>query len=309
MSLWRARLLVIGVTIFLVTSACTGDGGGPTSAAQGTTPSSEPQPATVVAVDYEYTEAPAELQGGTITMRFENHGTVAHELALSGIGDTSLERFADDLGGGNGLEGDPLPDYLDQIAVPTSFLTVHPGDAAEATFTLTEGRYAMWCSYTKVAKGDQPAAHYQLGMMRELIVSDGIAEPALPEADGTITATDYALDVDIEAGDRTINFINEGPDQFHVSTVEVYPEGVDAEEAEEAFRTQLQPGPSPDGVPGAHGLGFSGIFSEGLGGTFELYDGTFESGRTYLFECFVSDRQGGKSHTKAYSMYRIVTIE
>jgi hypothetical protein len=307
MSLWRARLLLISATI-MVTSACTGDSGGPTSAAQGTAPSSEPQQATVVAVDYRYADAPTELRAGVINMRFENHGTVDHEMALTDIGDTSFDEWTKWLGGGNGL-GAPVPEYVDRFAVPSAFLGLKPDRSAESTFILTPGRYVMWCSYTQVAKGDEEAAHYQLGMIRELIVTDGVAEPELPEADGTITATDYALDVDVDAGDRTINFINEGPVQAHWSTVEEYPEGVDAAEAEEAFRAQLEPGPTPKGFPEPRGLGFSGIFSEGLGGTFELSRGELEAGRTYVFACYMTDRDGRHQHAKAYDMYRIVTLE
>jgi plastocyanin len=309
MSSWKIRSLVTGMLIVLLASACTAASDSVATAGSGEAASPEPQRATVVAVDYEYARAPAELEAGTITMRFENDGTVEHEIALSGIGDRPLDRFVEDLEGGNGLDGEALPDYLDQVAVPSAFLGVKGGRIAESTFTLTPGRYAMLCSYTDVAKGDEPAAHYQLGMIRELIVRAGEGT-ALPEADGTITARDYAFDVDIEAGDRSITFANEGPAQIHLSTVEVYPEGVDAAEAEQAFQAQLEPGPSPDGVPGATGLGFSGIFSDGLSGRFEFFDGgEFESGRTYLFVCFIADREGGKPHSKAYGMYEIVTIE
>lgn len=114
---------------------------------------------------------------------------------------------------------------------------------------------------------------------------------------------------DTHRGNTTINFVNNGPNQVHLSTVEEYPKGVDAAEAEEAFKTQLEPGPLPKGVPGATGLGYSGIFSPGLSSTFELYQGGFESGRTYLFECFFLDRDGESPHNSAYGMYSIVTIE
>lgn len=308
MSFWRTRILLIGATIIMVTGCCTGTGNSRTSAAQGPAPQSEPQQATVVAVDYRYAEAPTELQAGVIHMRFENHGTVDHEMALTAIGDTSFDEWTKWLGGGNGL-GVPVPEYVGRFAVPSAFLGLKPSRSAESTFILTPGRYVMWCSYTRVAKGDKEAAHYQLGMLRELIIEGGEAEPELPEADGTITATDYALDVDVEAGDRTINFINEGPAQAHWSTVEVYPKGVDAAEGEEAIRAQLQPGPTPKGFPRPRGLGFSGIFSEGLGGTFELFRGELRAGRTYLFACYMTDRDGRHPHANAYDMYTIVALE
>lgn len=303
----RVRFLMVGAVVSLAMSACTDDGSTPTSGGDGSEPRSEPQEVTIIAVDYGYTEVPVELEAGVIGLRFENQGTVSHEATLSGIGDTPIDRFVEDLRGRTGLEGLPFPEYLDQVAVPP-FVSVEGGATGEATFTLTEGRYALWCSITDVARGDEKAPHYELGMVRELTVSRGDAEPQPLVADGTITATDYAFELDLEAGDRSVIFVNEGPDQVHLTTVEVYPEGVDAAAAEDAFETQLEPGPLPEGVPSPKGLGFSGIFSEGLGSRFEL-DGEFESGRTYLFVCMVPDREGGEPHAIAYDMYEAITIE
>lgn len=308
---WRMRFLVIVAVVALVTAGCRDSGGAPTSAGGGSEPdgeSTEPQEIRIVAVDYAYTEAPAEIEAGVVNLTFQNQGAIGHEATLSGIGDTSIQQFVEDLGGRQGLEGIPVPDYLDQVAVPP-FVSVDPGATDEATYTLTEGRYALWCSITDVPKGEEEQPHYQLGMIREVRVTGGTPEVELPQADGTITATDYAFEVDIDAGDRNVNFINEGPDQVHFSTVEVYPKGVDAVEATRAYEAFLEPGNLPEGVPRFKGLGFSGIFSEGLGSRFQLFRGAFESGRTYVFACFVPDREGGEPHAIAYNMFEVVTLE
>ena len=301
---WRVRFLVVLAVVALVASGCDGGGGAPTPAGDG----GKAQEVTIVAADYEYTDAPVELEGGVINLSFENQGTVAHEVALAGIGDTPLDQFVEEFG--PVLEGGPFPDYLDQVAVP---IEVEGGASGEATFTVTEGSYVMFCALTGVAEGDKPKApHYELGMIQELTVSGGDAEPQLPEADGTITATDYAFEADLEAGDSSVNFVNEGPAQVHFASVSVYPEGTDAAAAEEAFKALLEAeegGPPPEGVPQPEDVGFSGIFSEGLGGRFQLVEGEFESGRTYLFACFVSDRAGGAPHAIAYNMYEAVSIE
>jgi hypothetical protein len=265
---------------------------------------------TIVAIDYAYPEAPTTLEGGVIDLTFENRGTVLHEVALIEIGDTSFERLLVDLERGTpGIGGVPFPDYLDKGAVP-SFGFVEGGTTAEATFTITEGRYALFCTLTDAADGDEKGPHYERGMLRELTVSGGDPEPALPEADGTITATDYAFDVDLEAGDRTVNFVNQGPHEVHLTFIEVYPKGVDAEEAEGAYREHLEPGRPEEPLPVPMELGlFSGIFSTGLGSQFEVSEGTFKSGRTYVFYCTVNDRAGGEAHVSAYDMYAVVTIE
>lgn len=306
----RYPSLVFGAVLVLVTVSCIGEDGSPTATGTGDGSIAAPQEVAFVAVDYAYPEAPAEIAAGVVDLTFENRGTVYHEASLTGIGDTPLEVFIQDLAGRGGLNGAaPYPDYIDQAAVPP-FVSIPGGSTGHATFILTPGRYALWCSVTEAADGDEEGVHYQKGMMRELTVVGDEAPATLPEADGRITARDYAFEVDVQAGDHTVNFINEGPDQIHLSTVEVYPEGVDAEEAAAAYAAHLEPGPLPEGLPSPTGLGFSGIFSEGLGSTFELSDGgEFESGRTYLFACVVRDREGGKPHQSAYGMYKIVTIE
>jgi hypothetical protein len=205
------------------------------------------------------------------------------------------------------LEGGPFPDYLDQVAVP---IELEGGASGGATFTVTEGNYVMFCALTGVVEGEKKAPHYELGMIQELTVSGGDAAPQLPAADGSITATDYAFEADLEAGDSSVNFVNEGPDQVHFASVSVYPEGTDAAEAEEAFKALVQAeGKPPKGLPQSEDVGFSGIYSDGLGGQFQLFQGEFESGRTYLFSCFIQDRAGGPPHAIAYDMYEAVTIE
>jgi plastocyanin len=303
-------LLIILAVVALAASGC-GDGGGePTPAGdggQGQASSGEAQEVAVVGADYEFTDAPAELEGGVIDLSFENQGTVAHEVALAGIGDTPVDQFIQDFG--PVLEGGPFPDYLDQVAVP---IEVEGGASGESTFTVTQGSYVMFCALTGVAEGDKKAPHYELGMIQELTVSGGDAEPQLPEADGAVTATDYAFEADLEAGDNSVNFVNEGPDQVHFASVSLYPEGTDAAAAEQAFKKLLAAeggGPPPEGVPRPEDVGFTGIFSDGLGSSFQLFEGEFESGRTYLFACFISDRAGGAPHAIAYNMYEAVTIE
>lgn len=311
----RLRSGGVIATVALVVCACTGGSNGPTTGGSDGVRRSKPQEVRIVAEDFAYTEAPLQIVAGVIDLTFVNRGSFGHEATLSGIGDTPIQEFVDDLGGHTGLEGFRAPDYLDQVAVPP-FVSVGGGETDHATFTLSPGRYALWCSIMDVPKGQEPTPHYQLGMMRAITVVAGDAEAQLPQADGSITARDYAFDVDIDAGDRTVTFLNEGPDQVHHATVEVFPEGVSAEEAERAVEADLEHGPWPRGIPSPSGLGFSGIFSDGLGATFRLEEGVcedrsceFESGRTYLFRCFVPDREGGKGHYEAHGMYEIVTIE
>ena len=283
-----------GMAFALVTGGCTGTGGNDAPEMSGV---AEVQEARFVATDYSYPIAPAQLEEGLVHVSAENHGTVGHEFTLTGIGDATALDVLEDFRG-TGLSGEPFPPYIDQAAVPP-FVSVSPGEADEATMTLSEGHYVLWCTITEVAEGDRSRPHFKLGMIREIEVVASDKALVLPEADGTITARDYSFDVDLEAGDRTVNFVNEGPDQIHLATIEVYPEGVTEEEAREAFEAKRD-GPS--------GVGFSGIFSTGLGAQIVLSGDAIQSGRTYLFRCFVPDREGGKPHVTSHDMYSIVTI-
>ena len=63
----RVTSLSILAVIALVTGGCTDDGGAPTSTSGGSEPDGEalePQKVTIVAVDYAFPEAPAEIRAG-----------------------------------------------------------------------------------------------------------------------------------------------------------------------------------------------------------------------------------------------------
>jgi hypothetical protein len=298
---WRKRSTrlagVIGTAFALVTGGCTSSGG-TTPDTSGVAEVQEVQEARFVATDYSYPVAPAQLEEGLVHVSAENLGTVNHEFTLTGIGDASALDVLEDFRG-TGLSGEPFPPYVDQAAVPP-FVSVSPGEADEATMTVSEGHYVLWCTVTDVVEGDRSRPHFKLGMIREIEVVASDRGLELPQADGTITARDYSFDLDLEAGDRTVNFMNEGPDQIHLATIEVYPEGVTEEEAREAFEA---------GGEGPSGVGFSGIFSSGLGAQIVLPGDGIQAGRTYLFQCFVPDREGGDAHVNSYDMYSFVTIE
>lgn len=268
----------------------------------------------IAAIDYGFEGVPDDLTAGVVSLSFDNKGKVDHELALVEVGDTSLEQFLKDFP--PVLEGGPFPDYAENVAVPAE---IGPGESSEVTFTIAEGTYVMFCTFTgdadapAPAEGEEPAEgepHYAKGMAQVVKVGAG-ADAELPEADGTITAKDYSFEPDIEAGDTTINFVNDGPKEVHFASVSVFPEGTDAAAAEEAWGAMMtaeEGSPPPEGTPEPEDVGFSGIFSSGLGAQFTVPDG-FESGRTYVIACFIQDRAGGPPHAIGQKMYKIFTVE
>jgi plastocyanin len=323
----KSRFLVaLLAVVSLVGVGCNGDDDDDAADEATTTAAEEaegaPESVTIVADDFEFTETPDELTAGVIELTLDNQGEVAHEVALAEIGDTSIDQFVSDFPGIT--EGGPFPDYLDAVAAP---IEVDAGASGDVTFTITEGDYALFCALTgavaedgtttSAAEGEEAEEpegppHLELGMVQAITVAAGEADPALPEADGTITAVDYDFEVDIEAGDAIVNFVNEGPEQVHFAGVSVFPEGTDAAAAEQAFAQLLaaeEDAPPPEGVPLPEDVGFSGIFSAGLGSSFELFTGEFEAGRTYLLACFIQDRAGGPPHAIGNNMYTAFTVE
>jgi hypothetical protein len=86
-----------------------------------------------------------------------------------------------------------------------------------------------------------------------------------------------------------------------------YPEGTTAAAAEADLPKLLESqGPPPEGVVSPEPLADSGVASPGYGNTFNA---TFESGRTYVALCFVSDKTGGPPHAIGHKMFKVFTVE
>ncbi len=320
----------------LVAGACGEDDEGEETSVGSTTtvsteeeasPEAEAQLLEIAAVDYGFQGMPDELSEGVIELSFDNQGKVEHEFALVEIGDTSLEQFLQDFP--PVLEGGPFPDYAENVAL-AAFAS--PGQTSDVTFTVAEGTYALFCTLegdasqvadttgtsaegepTEETEEPTGAPHYEVGMAQvvEIGPSESGAALVLPEADGSITSVDYGFEIDVDDGDQLITYVNEGPEQVHFASISVFPEGTDEAAAEAAFLTLLEAeeqGPPPEGVPVPEDVGFSGVFSTGLGSNFEMME-PFESGRTYVVVCFISDRAGGPPHAIANEMYQVFTVE
>ena len=146
----------------------------------------------------------------------------------------------------------------------------------------------------------------------ELTVTAGDDSAELPEADGEIVAVDYSFEATLD-GPGTINFRNDGPEQFHHAVVVDFGTN-DPEAVEEAFPELLESGP---GAPPEAGgdldmdqvdfeFGASGGFGpDGVGGTFEA---DIVEGNTYVLACFIQDREGGPPHAIAHDMWEVAVV-
>ncbi len=143
----------------------------------------------------------------------------------------------------------------------------------------------------------------------EVTAGDDAAE--LPEADGEIVASDYQFEATLD-GPGTINFRNEGPQQFHHAVVMDFGTN-DPAAVEEAFPAILESEGDPSAIEGAEDLDMDQVnFDFGGGGVFgpDGASGTFEAdiveGNTYVLVCFIQDRTGGPPHAVAYDMWDVV---
>ena len=290
----------------------------------------EAQTIDVSTIDYAFQGAPAELEAGAVTLNLTNDGKVEHEWALIESGDAEqadfLERFYPVIA----EEGAPVPEEAQNVAAG---IEAAPGQTVTATFTVNEGQYTLLCTLDGDAEKaeetgqsdeedgeeeplDPANVHFNRGMAQPLTVTAGTDDADLPEADGTITAHDYTFDVDVTAGDETVNFVNTGAeDEIHFASIIEFPEGTSEADALATFAAfNSETGPTEDNVPPTDDeFGFTGVFSKGLG-SHQAISKRYKSGYTYLFACFISDRAGGPPHAVpeadgGHGMVKVVTVE
>ena len=193
---------------------------------------------------------------------------------------------------------------------PTGTLTaVAAEDDADDTETETETETDSDTD-TDSDDGDDQGGEPSV-MTATLEVTAGDASAELPEADGEIVATDYQFDATLD-GPGTINFRNDGPEQFHHAVVMDFGTN-DPDAVEEAFPAILESEGDPSAIPGTSDIdmdqvnfdfGGSGVFGpDGASGTFEA---DIVEGNTYVLVCFIQDRTGGPPHAIAYDMWDVV---
>ena len=191
-------------------------------------------------------------------------------------------------------------------AFPGYFLD-NAGVAGSGLVTLDAGEYIVWIDVASDLDRESTAEDV---VTSSLTVTEG-DDASLPDADGTITAADYSFEVDVSAGLGTINFVNEGPDQFHHAIVVDFGTNDPAtvEENMLALLEGEEDAPPPEGIDMAQvnfDFAGSGVFGPDGSGTFEA---DFVAGNTYAVLCFIQDRAGGAPHAIANAMYEVIQVE
>ncbi len=275
---WRALCAVLGALVIGVAASCGDDGGDSGGGATDIT----------VAIADGALTVPGEVSAGVVSVTLTG-GEPETEVEFSRVVDgTTEEEFREAIG--VVLEGGPIADFIE--ANSGAMAGTEPG-----AIQLEPGQHFVW------VEGDS-----DILLAPTEVTGDAGGE--LPPTDGTITARDYGFEVDVGAGTR-FTFSNSGPDQLHHAVVANFGD-LDPDAVREALPELLaseEGGSVPDvfadfDVDGAFQAG-SGVFSPGLGGTFET---TIEPGNTYALFCFIGDRAGGPPHAIAYDMFEVFQV-
>lgn len=202
------------------------------------------------------------------------------------------------------------------VGGPTGTLTAVAAEDESETDSATEE------GVDDAAEEDEPLAEEPEGgpgegsgmpevVTAELMVTAGDDDAELPEADGEIVARDHEFEATL-VGPGTVNFRNEGPEQFHHAVVMDFGTN-DPAAVEEAFPAILESGGDPSALPDTADLDMdevnfdfagSGVFGpDGAAGTFEA---DIVEGNTYVLVCFLQDRTGGRPHAIAHDMWDVV---
>lgn len=195
------------------------------------------------------------------------------------------------------FEGGPFPDF---------FLN-NAGAIERSTLALDAGSYIVW--FDRASNLERESTQEDI-VTASLEVTEGEDGAELPEADGSVTGTDYDFEVDVAAGPAQVNFLNESEEQFHHVVLVDFGTN-DRQVVEDNLPAILEsedPSSLPEGIDGEQidfEFGSSGVFGPGSAGTFEA---DFEEGTTYAALCFIQDRAGSAPHAVQHDMYEVFQV-
>jgi hypothetical protein len=307
----RSRRSMLGscavLAVAVLAAGCGGDDDKPPAPADPATakPVSFPITATAEGASKRAMTFPASIRSGLVTMTLRNSDTVPRSAQLLRIvGEHSVDEVVDVVT----ADGEEIPAWVqDGGGVPA----VAPGATGTAAQVLAPGRYVLLDDEEGEGEGDAAKTHAELGAVGEFTVTGERARAGLPAVPATVTATDaetpdgektYGFRLEgLEAGANQVHFVNTGAELHHALFAPLR-EGATLAQAEQALTSSATPsGPPP--------IDFSKIV-----GT-KVIDAGIEQNITldlaagrYAVICFISDREGGKSHVEK-GMIEEVTVE
>ncbi len=248
-------------------------------------------------------EFPSTVKAGLVTLTLTNSDTVGRSAQIIRV---TGDQTVDDVLKVVNAEETKIPDFMQDGG---GLGEVAAGETASATQNLGPGKYVIWDD----AGGDEEdePGNDELGAKGEFTVTGEASDAELPAVAATVTATDSGTDTKekeygfefegLKAGTNQVRFENTG-DQLHHALFLPIAKGKTIKDAEAAFASQDAPtGPPP--VDFENGVGTT-VIDGGIAQNISL---DLKAG-SYAVICFLSDRDGGKSHVED-GMIKELTVE
>lgn len=226
-------------------------------------------------------EVPESVESGLVEIEFTNSGKQEHEAQLLKVEDGHTTEQA--LRAFDGiLQGRPAPDWF---RARGGIGTTAPGRAQKVTQRLEPGSYIFVDSNEPTGRDVEP--FYKQGAVAELTVTGDATDKSLPEADATVTATEYSFSPSgLKSGPNTIEFRNAGR-QWHHLLISRMRSGSTIEDVKTFFRTERGRPPLEEAD-----VAETAVID---GGEAQLTEVDLEPGN-YALLCVIPDRSGGPPH-------------
>jgi hypothetical protein len=217
-------------------------------------------------------EAPQSVEAGLVEITLMNSGTGGHEAQLIRLeGGHTAEQALKVVTGESGR----IPDWL---VGGGGVGSTKPGNTGTATQVLEPGSYAILDT-----EADKPAS-------AALEVTGEAGEAELPEAEATVTASEYTFESSgLKAGKNTILFENTGQELHHLIANPVKPDTTPAQIIKFFQTEEKSANPFRGGEEASVG---TSVIDTGVSQVVEL---ELKAG-SYAFQCFIPDRAGGPPH-------------
>ena len=248
-------------------------------------------------------EFPRTVKAGLVQLSLANNDTVPRSAQIVRVeGDHTV----DDVLKIVNADAAKIPDWLQDGG---GVSTVKPRKLGRAMQLLTPGKYVIWDD--EGGDDEDAPGNDELGAKGEFTVTGPAVDAQLPRQPATVTATDLGKGDDkeydfefegaLKPGTNSVRFENTGEELHHALFFPIA-KGKTIEDVKKAFASEEEPeGPPPVDFRNAVGtVVIDGDIAQNI--TLE-----FKAGK-YAVVCFLSDRDGGKSHAEE-GMIEELTIE
>lgn len=169
---------------------------------------------TITATDYAF-EAPAQIEGGLVSITLVNKGKEPHHAQLARLNDgVTMEQFQ------AAMQQNP------EAALPLISLTGGPsvidaGGSQEVVVDLAPGHYVVLC----FVSDHEGVPHLAQGMITTMEVVENTKQAAAPEikADATIKLLDFsfAMPAEVKAGHQVWKIVNDGKQPHEITIIKL----------------------------------------------------------------------------------------